>query len=359
MRILYGIQGTGNGHVSRARDIVPLLAKYGQVDLLVSGTQCDVQLPYEIKYRCHGMSFVFGKKGGVDYVETYKRSNVKKLFAEIKELSVHDYDVVISDFEPVTAWACFIKHKASIGLSHQIAVCCKHAPKPPKADFIGKAVLQYYAPATHSFGFHFLPYDKNIFTPVIRKDVRLGVATNEGHYTVYLPSYSDERIIKFLSNFPQKQWQVFSKHCKEVYAVENILIQPISNEEFIQSMMSAEGVLCGAGFETPAEVLYLQKKLAVIPMKGQYEQQCNAAALKMLGVPVIKNLKPKRYREFGDWLQHSKPVTIDFPDEIEYVVDRMIKDYLKKEHSIKQSKKHIDKPSKFRDLLLKKIFYQS
>jgi len=45
----------------------------------------------------------------------------------------------------------------------------------------------------------------------------------------------------------------------------------------------ATGVFCGAGFETPAEAMFLKKKLMVIPMKGQYEQQCNAAALEEIG----------------------------------------------------------------------------
>lgn len=61
MRILYAIQGTGNGHVCRAEDIVPLLMKKGEVDVLISGTQADVQLPFPIKYRFEGLSFIFGK----------------------------------------------------------------------------------------------------------------------------------------------------------------------------------------------------------------------------------------------------------------------------------------------------------
>lgn len=358
MKILYGIQGTGNGHLSRARDIIPALQKYGEVDLLVSGTQADVELPYNINYKCHGMSFVFGKKGGVDYVETYKRSNVKKLFKEISRLPVHDYDLVISDFEPVTAWACFIRNKPCVGLSHQLGVSCKRSPKPDKKDPIGRAVLKHYAPVTQEYGFHFLPYAKNIFTPIIRSEIRTLLLYNSGHYTVYLPSFNEERIIKFLSCFPEVQWEIFSKHCKESFTTEHLSVYPVNNEAFLKSLAGAEGVLCGAGFETPAEVLFLQKKLMVIPMKGQYEQQCNAAALKMLGVPAMKNLKPKQYRTFHHWLQHGKPVYLDFPDETQYIVDTIIKKSLEAEGSSISSDKFIDKPSRFRDLVLRKIFYQ-
>ena len=62
MKILYAIQGTGNGHISRARDIIPLLQKKGDLDILISGIQADVELPYEVKYKLKGLSFIFGKK---------------------------------------------------------------------------------------------------------------------------------------------------------------------------------------------------------------------------------------------------------------------------------------------------------
>ena len=66
MKILFAIQGTGNGHLSRARDVYPELAKYGEVDVLISGIQADVDVPFPVKYKMYGMSFVFGKKGGVE-----------------------------------------------------------------------------------------------------------------------------------------------------------------------------------------------------------------------------------------------------------------------------------------------------
>jgi len=172
MKILYAIQGTGNGHLSRARDIIPILQQKGELDILISGIQADVDLPYPIKYRFKGLSFIFGKKGGIDLIETYQKANLKQLYKEINSLPVEDYDLVISDFEPVSSWACKKKHKACIGLSHQAAVINKKSPKPKKTDLVGKAVLKNYAPVTASYGFHFEQYDEQIFTPVIRKQIR-------------------------------------------------------------------------------------------------------------------------------------------------------------------------------------------
>lgn len=325
MKILYAIQGTGNGHLSRARDIIPILQKKGELDILISGIQADVELPYPVKYKFKGLSFIFGKKGGIDLIKTYQKSNLKQLYKEIKSLPVEEYDLVINDFEPVSAWACRMKHKPCIGLSHQAAVINKNSPKPKKKDVVGKAVLNNYAPVSEAYGFHFGAYDKNIFTPVIRSQVREAKPENKGHYTVYLPAYSDKRIIKVLGEIKNVQWQVFSKHSKKEYKERNIHIKPVNNNDFIESFINCTGILCGAGFEAPAEALFLKKKLMAIPMKGQYEQQCNAVALKTMGVPVIKSLKKKHLEKIKDWIEDKQTILINYPNSTERIINMIIK----------------------------------
>jgi uncharacterized protein (TIGR00661 family) len=326
MKILYAIQGTGNGHISRARDIVPILAQKGELDVLVSGIQSDVELGFPIKYQFKGLSLIFGKKGGVDVVETYRKSNILRLIREVRSLPILDYDLVISDFEPVSAWACFLKRKTCIGLSHQAAVLHDLAPRPKKFDPVGKAVLKRYAPVTHSYGFHFQVYAEGIFTPVIRQQVRDLQVADEGHYTVYLPAYADLLILKTLSKFKQVSWQVFSKHTKRPYQNENIFVQPIQNEAFLKSLATCRGILCGAGFETPAEALFLGKKLMVVPMRGQYEQQCNAAALRAMGVSVLKNLKVRHHEKIGEWLVNGSAQEVNFPDNTRLLIENIIHD---------------------------------
>ncbi len=324
MKILYAIQGTGNGHLSRALDIIPILQKKGELDILVSGIQADLVLPYPVKYTFKGLSFIFGKKGGIDLLATYRKGNLKKLYKEVKSLPIETYDLVISDFEPVSAWACRMKHKPCIGLSHQQAVINSKSPKPKKNDPLGKAILRNYVPVTQGYGFHFMEYDKNIFTPVIRSQVRNAVPQQKPHFTVYLPAYSDERIVKVLGEISSIQWQVFSKHSRKAYTEKNVQVFPVNNEAFIESFTNCTGVLCGAGFETPAEALFLQKKLMVIPMKGQYEQQCNAAALQQMGIPVIKKLKLKYLETIREWTESRNLLSIHYPDKTEKIIDDII-----------------------------------
>lgn len=314
MKILYAIQGTGNGHMSRARDIIPILKLKGDVDILISGDTKQLEVPFEVNYRPHGLGFTFGKKGGIDFWQTCKNVDIKNVVKEIKSIPVEQYDIIINDFEPISAWAGRLKKVPVIALSHQSAVLHKKSPKAKKFSWIERLAMKWYAPAKHHYGFHFKSYHKNIFTPVIRDEIRRQQPSNKGHYTVYLPAYSDQKMIKVLSKFKNVKWHVFSKHSTEHYVANNILISPIHNEQFIESLVSSKGVLCGAGFEAPAEALFLKKKLLVIPMKSQFEQKCNAKALQQMGVLVIKKLSSKYTQQIKDWLKNDQIIEVNYPD---------------------------------------------
>lgn len=327
MKVLYAIQGTGNGHISRAREIIPHLSDFCQYDILISGTQCDVGLDVPIKYRFKGLGFTFGKNGGIDLWDTIVNSSLPNLMREIRQLRVEDYDLVINDFEPVSAWACRKKGIPCISLSHQGSLLGNNVPLTKGKIHFGRFVIKNYAPAPVRYGFHFQAYSDHIFTPVIRKQVRDMEVKDFGYYTVYLPAYSDGQLIKKLSHFGNVKWHIFSKHATVPYQLGNISVRPISNDDFVLDMAWSSGVLCGAGFETPAEALFLNKKLMVVPMKGQYEQQCNAIALGSMGVPVIKCLKKDQFGKIGEWLGSSEKVKVRYPDQTHNIVRKLFENY--------------------------------
>ncbi len=325
MKILYAIQGTGNGHVSRAREIIPHLKKYGNLDLLISGTQADIGLDEEVKFRFNGLGFVFGKNGSVDFKETWRRFHSLEFLSDIKNLPVHDYDVIINDFEPVTAWSCKLKRKKSFSLSHQSAYL---SPKTPqlKGFHWGKVIMNHYAPATKHIAFHFEKYDDFIYTPVIRSEIRNLEPENLGHFTVYLPAYSDEFIINQVKKNKNSTWQIFSKHSKKNYVKENVEVFPVDNQLFQNSVKNCTGLLTGGGFEGPAEALFLGKKVLSVPMHHQYEQQCNALALEKLGIPVVWN-QNEFSQKLQKWVEDDRIVAVNFPDETEQIIQHIFENY--------------------------------
>ena len=328
MKILYAIQGTGNGHISRAREIVPLLQQYGEVDLLVSGTEAEVSLSQQLKYKFHGFSFVFGTSGGVDNWATFKLMNLPQLWRDIRSLPLKNYDLIINDFEPVSAWACKLQKIPSVSLSHQCSFISPKTPRPGKWSY-AEWLLKYYSPTTYHVGFHFERYDDFIHTPVIRSEIRSLTTSNLGHYSVYLPAYDDKFLTRMLNKTTNVQWQVFSKRQKTRSTEGNVQIFPVNNEAFNTSLASCEGLLTGGGFEGPAEALFLKKKVLMIPMKGQYEQQCNALAASRLGVPVINVIDERFPALISSWVKNDERVIVDFPDETALIVDRMAKQHAK------------------------------
>jgi uncharacterized protein (TIGR00661 family) len=328
MKILFAIQGTGNGHISRAREIVPLLQQYGELDLLVSGTEAEVSLSQSLKYKFHGFSFVFGTNGGVDNWATYKLMDIPQLWRDIRHLPLKQYDLIINDFEPVSAWAAKLQKVPSVSLSHQCSFVSKKTPRPAKWSY-AEWLLKYYSPTTHHIGFHFERYDNFIHTPVIRSEIRSLNPTNAGHYAVYLPAYDDKLLTSLLSK-TNVQWQIFSKRQKTPWQQGNVQVYPVNNEVFNASLASCEGLLTGGGFEGPAEALFLQKKVLMIPMKGQYEQQCNALAASKLGVPVIHEVNDHFIYRINNWIKDDNKLQINFPDETALIVDDMVKKYARK-----------------------------
>lgn len=330
MKILFAIQGTGNGHISRAREIIPYLQQHGQVDILISGTQADVSLTQPVKYKFHGFSFVFGKNGGVNHWQTFKIIKLWQFWKDMNSIPLADYNLIVNDFEPITAWACKLKKVKSVSLSHQASFVSPNTPTPIKGGpKYAQLILKYYAPTSHHIGFHFKPYADFIHTPVIRSQIRNLIPQNLGHYTVYLPAIEDKKLFKHLHALPNIQWQVFSKHQKTPVTYANVKINPINNEAFNTSLANCEGLLTGGGFEGPAEALFLGKKLLMVPMTNQYEQECNAEAARLMGVTVVARINRHFALKLKLWVANKNNVTVQFNNETETIVANMVKKYAK------------------------------
>ena len=324
MKILFGIQGTGNGHISRSREVLKCLTKEADVDILVSGIHHEVDIGFETKYKLDGLGFMFGRKGGIDYWKSIRCMSPYKLLSDIRSLPVDKYDLVVSDFEPITAWASKIRGAPYVCISHQAALLSSRVPRPEQNNRFQQFVMEWYAPGTSLIGLHFEEYDDFIFTPIIREEVRKTDVSSEGHYTVYLPSYDERYIIEILKKI-DVPWEIFSKHYKgEPFKEDNVTVHRVDNVSFVKSLASSDGLLTNAGFETPAETLYLGKKLMAIPMKRQYEQECNAEALKGLGVPVINEINDSFSESLEEWINSPFVYQAKYNDNIPQIVERIL-----------------------------------
>lgn len=305
MKILYAVQATGNGHISRAMELMPFLQQYGEVDVFLSGSNSNLQPDLPVKFRSNGLSLFYGNTGGLDYWRMWKELDLRRIWKEAKELPVEKYDLVINDFDSITSMACKLKKVKSIGFGHQASFQSVLTPRNDKKDLAGELVLKHYATASAYIGLHFAAYDDFIYPPVIKEDILHADPTNQGHVTVYLSHYSDEVVVNALQNIKDVEFEVFSKKVRSETKIANVKLLPINNTGFTQSMIHSKAVITGAGFETPAEALYLGKQLLCLPIRGQYEQLCNAAALKDFGVTIIDKITNNFTAQVYQWLQVS------------------------------------------------------
>ncbi|HKY74183.1 MAG TPA: hypothetical protein VJ246_02640, partial [Patescibacteria group bacterium] len=74
--------------------------------------------------------------------------------------------------------------------------------------------------------------------------------------------------------------------------------------------------------------LFLKKKLVVIPQHLQYEQYCNAAAFKKLGVMVVEKADKNFDEHLKIWLEEGKHIPVDFPDNAGDIVREVVEFFL-------------------------------
>tara|TARA_B100000614_G_scaffold247565_1_gene254622 strand:+ start:4259 stop:5254 length:996 start_codon:yes stop_codon:yes gene_type:complete len=282
--ILYALNGTGSGHITRARVILPELEKKYNVDVLVSGKNHIIETDFKVKYNFKGFTFHINSNGKVSYFKSILINNIFRFFYDTLTLNLSKYDLIISDFEPISAWASKIKRKSSLQLSHQACLLSQKTPRPKKIDKIAEFFIKWYSPCDKKIGFHFNKYDSYIFGPLLRDKIIQASPKTENYYVVYLWNYSAMFLVKELSKLSNYKFKIFDSKTLEPKKINNCEIIPTGDDTFFNSILNCKGVICGAGFELPAEVLHLEKKLYVIPIGNQYEQVCNAEALIKMGV---------------------------------------------------------------------------
>lgn len=326
MKILYAIQGTGNGHISRAKELIPYLQSYGEVDFLFSGKTATIDFPVDIKYRFNGLSLYYNSYGGLSYCDTFRKNSIKETLKITRELPVEKYDLIINDFEFITALACKLKKKSSIHFGHQASFQSDNVPKPKATYYFQELILKHFAKAEKYIGLHFMKYDNFIFPPIIKKDILEADPETLGHYTIYLPSISYKFLLPYLHKLKHHRFHLFTHECVKSKVENNVTLLSTDSEIFSKSMMQSNGIITGGGFETPSEALYLEKKLMCIPIKNHYEQQCNAAALKQMGVTVLDGVDENFHIYLTEWIESKNSIEKLVANDIGTTVEKVVRE---------------------------------
>ncbi len=334
MKIFYAVQATGNGHIARAGQLMPYLQNLGEVDVFLSGKNHSLQPNFAVKYRSEGLSLFYDRDGGLDKLQMLRKNNLIKAFRDARHLPLEKYDLILNDFDFITASAVKMKNLPSIQFGHQASFISPASPRPKIKSLSGELLFNHFAPATSYVGLHFKRYDHFIFPPVIKESILYASPKDLGYILVYLPAVSTVTLTRVFSSFRDFRFVVFCQEAKQIRKNGNVVVQPVSNQAFSAHMVFAGGVITGGGFETPAEALFMKKKLLICPISRHYEQLCNAAALEMEGISVLYHLSPESLKKtLSTWLYQATSsfgVEVNnIPETLEYMLS--INESLQKE----------------------------
>lgn len=279
IRILYGIQGTGNGHTTRARALLPALQRAGAtVDCLFSGRAPELYFDMEPfgNYRTfNGLSFATAN-GRVQIWRSWQQSRARQFLHDVQTLDVSSYDLILTDFEPISAWAAKIRGKPCIAIGHQYAF---DYPIPQqRGDLLTRLVMRHYAPASIRAGFHWHHFQQPILPPLLEHHTPLA---DNGQVLVYLPFEDGQQILAALAPLTDYRFKVFHTH-QPANLPAHIQWHKPQRQLFVEVLRGCRLVIANAGFELGSEALQLGRPLLVKPLAGQTEQASNVVALEHL-----------------------------------------------------------------------------
>ena len=317
MKILYGVQGTGNGHLSRARSMAKHLNNpQFEVDYLFSGRDPEKYFDMECFGNWQskrGLTFITDK-GKIKPVATLYNVRALQLINDIKILPIENYDLIISDYEPITAWAAHRAKRPCLGIGHQYAF---NHRIPLKGDNAAtRLIMNRFAPTSHNLGLHWYHFNAPILPPII-DHWEQQEPPKPNNIVVYLPFERPEVVTQLLGQFPDYEFYFFGNFPR-VESQNNIHFNPISREKFQIALSQASGVISNAGFELASEAIHMGKKILVKPLHGQMEQISNALALQQLDLGrAVDKLK---VQNIHDWLINFEAKQVRYPDVAKHIV---------------------------------------
>jgi len=320
MRILYGVQTTGRGHLVRSRAIIAALKERGhEVDTLFSGPPVEPVWLDEFVgpwSRCEGLTHV-SIDGRISYLASARRLRPLRFLRDVRRIDARDFDLVISDYEPITARAAKRARRKSLGISHLYAYAYP-IPVAGRNPF-NHAIMRRFAPVDVPLGLHWHHFGQPLLPPMIQADVPApATATSDGPVLVYLSFESLDAVVRVLSELGEPEFRLYTT-VEAPYRVANVEILPISRATFVADLAHATGVICNSGFSLISEALHLGKRVLTKPVHRQTEQESNAESLEQLGLATVcHRLDPGT---IAAWLSSPVPEPMHYPDMLGPLLD--------------------------------------
>lgn len=323
--ILYGINGEGSGHSTRAKEVISHLQEKGHRVHVVSFDRGLNNLKNDFD-----VTEIFGFR--FSYVNNrvrYRRTAAKNLitapkaarsFARLMRLTDEwKIDLVITDFEPLSSRVGHRKRLPVISIDNQHCLTNTDVSLPRQhrrdaaAAKLATRLMTPHAQAYLVTSFFPVRSKKSttfVVPPILRREVLAAEPASGDYVLVYVTSPA-----KDLAALLQ---QVRCKFVAYGFGQEgqqgNILFKKPSMEGFLRDLAGCKAIIANAGFSLVSEALYLRKPYLAVPVKHQFEQIFNAYYLDKEGYGATwDELTKERVESFLYNLPHFAEALSHYP----------------------------------------------
>jgi uncharacterized protein (TIGR00661 family) len=292
--ILYGVNGEGAGHSSRAKEVIRHLQRKGHTVHTVSfdrglralGEEFEVTEIYGLRLAYVQNRVRYRKTIVKNLISVPKAAkSLKKLRSLAREWHI---ELVCTDFEPLTYHVAHHEGLSVISIDNQHALT--HAtieyPRQYRKDALAaKLVTRAMVPHADEFLVTtFFPTQLKgkcafLMPPILRQEV-LDITPSSGPYVlVYVTSPSDQ-----LATLLKRVRHPFICYGFDREGTDgNLTFKKPGLKSFLADLAGCRAVIANSGFSLICEALHLAKPYLAVPVRHQFEQLLNAYYLGKLG----------------------------------------------------------------------------
>ena len=362
MKIMFIVQGEGRGHMTQALALEQILSKAGhQVTSIAIGTSSRRELPTFFKektsaelYPFESPNFYFDKNSKSINLWKTIVFNLLRIPIYLKgllhlngQIKFHQPEVIINFYDILGGlyFLLFNPKVRKICIAHQYLSehdefpFAKGSSTQKWAYKINNRLTSFKVQKKLALSFRDLRSSDSklcIVPPLLRSEVLQQIPEKGDYILAYVVNkgYSDE-IIKWHSRNKKIRLHCFwdNKDFPDEWSPHpKLTFHHINDQKFLSYMAGCLGYASTAGFESICEAMFLGKPVLMVPVKGQYEQACNAedALLANAGIKARKfniglllNHITKRESdnsEFRNWLEGYEQIFIKEVEQYEPIV---------------------------------------
>jgi uncharacterized protein (TIGR00661 family) len=196
------------------------------------------------------------------------------------------FDLVLTDLDPVTAWAAWRAGAPSAGISGQYRITRTDAAGPRQQRLAGRVAIELMTPRLGSyFAVSFADASPTrartrVVAPILDDSVRASPVRKEGFVLAYLYTYTTERVVASLR--PPARFRVYGMGALPDH--DNIDFCATDRAAFVRDLAACDGVILNGSFQGVCEAAALGKPVLSIPFADQYEEAFNAFHIARTGL---------------------------------------------------------------------------